>query len=50
MVCKSAEKAMPTKIWMTQGLLVSCKRKKLYLKSIRHPTEVNIIGYRLSNQ
>jgi len=46
-VCKGTQKVMPKKIWMTQGLLVSCKRKnKLYLKSIKHPTEANIISYR----
>src|SRR6218665_2930368 len=46
-VCHGTQKIMPKKIWMTQGLLVSCKRKnKLYLKSIKHPTEANITSYR----
>ncbi len=35
------------KIWMTQGLLISWKRKnKLYLKSKKYPTEVNIGNYK----
>src|SRR6218665_1157083 len=40
-------KTTPRKIWMTQGLLISWKIKnKLYLKSKKYPTEVNIGNYK----
>src|SRR6218665_2682835 len=36
-----------SKVWMTKGLLASCKKKnKLYLKSIKQPTAVNITNYK----
>ena len=36
-VHKNVQKSVPKKSWMTQGLPLSCKRKKLHLKSIKHP-------------
>lgn len=46
-VAKIAYKAMPKKVWMIQGPLVSCKRKnKPYLKSLKHHTEDNKFNYK----
>src|SRR6218665_275239 len=44
---KPDRNSTPSKVWMTKWLLVSCKKKKkLYLKSIKQPTALNIINYK----
>ena len=44
---KPDRNSTPNKVWMTKGLLASCKKKnKLYLKSIKQPTALNITNYK----
>src|SRR6218665_1419199 len=45
-VHKNVQKSVSKKIWMTQGLPVSCKRKKITFKIDKTPTDANIINYK----
>src|SRR6218665_3588617 len=44
---KPDRNSTPSKVWMAKGLLASSKKKnKLYLKSIKQPTALNISNYK----